>query len=255
VADQVDLNVVCKNCGSEVSPYITECPYCGQRLRKRAPKLRPEGDSAELAPAKRRRTRARRKRKPREERSLSWLTAGGRPYATIALVLASAAVYLADNSGGLGLYDLGAIIGPLEGDWWRLGAAQFVYENVGYLFAVGVAAAIFGTSLERRYSAPVMLLIFLGCGAAGMYAASETADFPLAMGGNASALGILAAWLVRDLRDRQSGYDTESDLLGVAAIAVVLGLMPLLELTADAWAGLAGAVTGCVAGLLLPQRH
>ena len=36
---QPDLFVVCKNCGSEVSPYVTECPYCGQRVRKRAPKL------------------------------------------------------------------------------------------------------------------------------------------------------------------------------------------------------------------------
>jgi ribosomal protein L40E len=34
-----DLFVICKNCGAEVSPYITECPYCGNRLRKRAPKL------------------------------------------------------------------------------------------------------------------------------------------------------------------------------------------------------------------------
>src|ERR671938_1822075 len=34
-----DLFVVCKSCGPEVSPYITECPYCGTRLRKRAPKL------------------------------------------------------------------------------------------------------------------------------------------------------------------------------------------------------------------------
>jgi len=36
---QPDLFVVCKKCGSEVSPYITECPYCGNRLRKRAPKI------------------------------------------------------------------------------------------------------------------------------------------------------------------------------------------------------------------------
>ena len=34
-----DLFVVCKQCGSEVSPYVTECPYCGTRLRRRAPKL------------------------------------------------------------------------------------------------------------------------------------------------------------------------------------------------------------------------
>jgi len=246
----VDLNVVCKNCGAEVSPYITECPYCGQRLRKRAPKLRPEGEAAELAPAKRRR---RLRRPQREQRSLDWLSPR-RPYASIAIVLVSAALYLVDRSGNLGLYDLGAIIGPLGGDWWRLIAAQFVYENVGYLFAVAAAVLIFGASLERRYGAPVMLLIFLGSGAAGMYVASEAFDFPVAMGGNASALGILCAWAIRDLRDRQGGEDTESDLFGVVAIAAVLGVMPLLELTADAWAGLAGAVVGTIAGLLLPKR-
>src|SRR5881398_1661453 len=34
-----ELSVVCKSCGAEVSPYITECPYCGARVQKRAPKL------------------------------------------------------------------------------------------------------------------------------------------------------------------------------------------------------------------------
>src|SRR3954463_11043407 len=34
-----DLYLVCKSCGAEVSPYITECPYCGTRIQKRAPKL------------------------------------------------------------------------------------------------------------------------------------------------------------------------------------------------------------------------
>ena len=42
-----DLFVICKSCGSEVSPYITECPYCGNRLRKRAPKLDREGRVSE----------------------------------------------------------------------------------------------------------------------------------------------------------------------------------------------------------------
>ena len=27
-----------------MSPYITECPYCGNRLRRRAPKLPREGE-------------------------------------------------------------------------------------------------------------------------------------------------------------------------------------------------------------------
>ena len=259
---EVDLNVVCKNCGSEVSPYITECPYCGQRLRKRAPKLRQDGEGVELAPAPERRRRLRFSRKPRERRErrereprpLAWLSAE-RPYATIAAVLASAALLLAERASNLGLYDLGAIIGPLDSDWWRLVAAQFVYENVGYLFVVAVAVAIFGTSIERRWGTLTMLAILLGSGAAGMYVASEMETFPVAMGGNGAALGLLCAWLIRDFRDRRSGEDPETDLFGVVAIAAVLIAMPVLELTADPWAGLVGAIVGGLAGLLLPKRN
>jgi membrane associated rhomboid family serine protease len=247
----VDLNVICKHCGAEVSPYITECPYCGQRLRKRAPKLTPDGTFAPAAPKVRRfRRRGARRTK---ERPLAWL-ATQRPYVTIALVLAGAAVYIVDRSTDLGLLDLGGIIGPLDGDWWRLGASQFVYENVGYLLAVAIATAIFGSSLERRYGWPAPLLLFALCGAAGMYLATVIEDFPIAFGGNGSALGLLCAWLVRDLRDRRAGQDTETDLLGVGAIAVVLALMPLLETTSDAWVGPGGAVTGAVLGLALPSR-
>ena len=47
---ETELSVICKNCGSEVSPYVTECPYCGARLRKRAPKLERRGDALEAKP-------------------------------------------------------------------------------------------------------------------------------------------------------------------------------------------------------------
>jgi membrane associated rhomboid family serine protease len=247
---EVDLNIVCKHCGSEVSPYITECPYCGQRLRKRAPKLKPDGiEGAEVKP---RRRRLRRRR--REERPLAWL-AVERPVATIVLILAAAALYVIERSTDLGIFDLGAVIGPLDGDWWRIVAANFIYENVGYLLAVGVTVAIFGASLERRYGSLVPLIGFVVAGAAGMYLATVVEDFPIALGGNGAALGLLCMWLVRDLRDRRAGVDTDTDLLGVAAIAAVLALMPLLETTADEWAGLGGAVAGAVLGLALPARR
>ena len=57
-----ELSVVCKNCGAEVSPYVTECPYCGTRLRKRAPKLERRGDellARETRRARRQRARGR----------------------------------------------------------------------------------------------------------------------------------------------------------------------------------------------------
>jgi membrane associated rhomboid family serine protease len=255
VAESVDLNVVCKNCGAEVSPYITECPYCGQRLRKRAPKLSrlDEGGAVELAPAPKRRFR-RRRREKRADRPLAWLAAE-RPYATIALILAGAAVYLIDRASTVSAYDMGAIVGPLDGDWWRLIAAQFNYENVGHLFAVGVALAIFGTSIERRYSGFATAAIFLACGAFGFYLATVIEDIPVAIGGNGAALGLIGAWFVRDLRDRRGGYDTDTDLLGVAAIAAVLVAMPLLDRSADGWVGLGGAALGCLIGLGLPERQ
>ena len=180
VAESVDLNVICKNCGSEVSPYITECPYCGQRLRKRAPKLsrQDEGGEVELAPVTEEAVPPAPPRRERVERPLTWLSAQ-RPYATMALVLAGAVVYLVDQAGSLGFFDLGAIIGPLDGDWWRLVAAQFNYDNVGYLFAVGVAMAIFGTSLERRYSGLATLRDLPRLRArAGMYLATVVENFP-----------------------------------------------------------------------------
>ena len=48
-----ELSVVCRNCGSEVSPYVTECPYCGTRIRKRAPRLEREGDEIRIREGRR----------------------------------------------------------------------------------------------------------------------------------------------------------------------------------------------------------
>jgi membrane associated rhomboid family serine protease len=247
---EVDLNVVCKHCGAEVSPYITECPYCGQRLRKRAPKLKQGAGEVEV---RQRRLRLRPRRRRGTDRPLAWLE-GQRPYGTIALILAPAVLYLVYQVGNVSLYDLGAIAGRLDGDVWRLGAAQFLYENVGYLFAVCIAVGIFGSSLERRYGAAVPILLFVAAGALGLYLTTVADSNAAAIGGNGSALGLICAWLVRDLRDRRSGHDPDTDLLGAAAIAAVLAVMPLLEPTASWWAALGGAATGAVAGLVLPSR-
>src|SRR3954464_11090969 len=74
-----ELSVVCRSCGEEVSPYVTECPYCGTRIRKRAPKLERHGD--ELTPRQSRRTRRRIARAQRTDRLAE------RPYAVLAAIL------------------------------------------------------------------------------------------------------------------------------------------------------------------------
>ena len=80
---ETELSVICKNCGSEVSPYVTECPYCGARLRKRAPKLERRGDGLEPRPRRGPRRRLLR-RPPRSAAPPAF-----RPYATAAAILAS----------------------------------------------------------------------------------------------------------------------------------------------------------------------
>jgi hypothetical protein len=45
MAGQAELFTVCSSCGQQVSTFVTECPYCGTRLQKRAPRLdRKDGD-------------------------------------------------------------------------------------------------------------------------------------------------------------------------------------------------------------------
>src|SRR5512134_3903126 len=96
MASGPDLFVVCKNCGSEVSPYITECPYCGSRLRKRAPKLDKAGKVKEPRAARRQKASL-----PRFKRGeipgvrMSPL----RPYVTMALTLAAVVTTLGWNAG------------------------------------------------------------------------------------------------------------------------------------------------------------
>jgi membrane associated rhomboid family serine protease len=241
-----ELSVVCKSCGSEVSPYVTECPYCGARLRKRAPKLELRGDGLEAK-------RPRRRRRPRLGRSNLEALEGFRPGATITVIVASAAVLLVQRATGDPLIDYGAIGGPVGGDWWRYLAAPFAYLDIGYLFVVSVTIAIFGPGLERRLGNLPTLLLMLACGALGMLAADgiETAlgNFLIASGGNGIALGTLAAWFAMRHAESRASIDEDYDWVGVAVAAAVVLLLPLFEDTANVWAGLAGGAVGALAGV------
>ena len=59
--EAADLFVVCHSCGAEVSKYVTECPYCGERVQKRAPKIA-RGQIAAGGPKPKRQRRVRRSR-------------------------------------------------------------------------------------------------------------------------------------------------------------------------------------------------
>ena len=205
-----ELSVVCRSCGSEVSPYVTECPYCGARIRKRAPKLERHGDEL-TAREDREQRRLRRRQERRARRGARAERLGERPYATIAAVLASALMLLAVQAVNHPLTDLGAIAGDVDSQWWRYLAAPFAYANLGYLFVCAIAIMIFGAAVESRLGGLATALLIIACGALGMVFADgvqsliDPDHLLIAAGGNGIALGLLAAWAV--MKGRRSAPD------------------------------------------------
>jgi membrane associated rhomboid family serine protease len=254
---QPDLFVVCKNCGSEVSPYVTECPYCGQRVRKRAPKI----DRSTGEPTTKRRRRARKLPRLRAE-EIAGIAPETRPYATGALLLACVVgvlLYAADPAMDLGYLQVKS---GLDDEVWRWFVTPFLHgDQLGYAFVALIPVGLFGTLLERRFGSIAVLLTFVLCGAAGaaLAATLETppllSDAPIwtVMGANGAALGMLCAWLVDDRLAARRGEDRENDLLGVYIIAAVLVLLSLTTEEANIAAAVGGALAGSLIGLLLPQ--
>ena len=251
-----ELSVVCRECGEEVSPYVTECPYCGARLRKRAPKLERHGD--ELQPHESRRARKRRERAERRSRIADRRAAlgeGDRPYGVIVGILAPAILVIVQRAADLPVTDLGAIVGPVGDEWWRYLAAPFVYPDVPYLFVCALGIAIFGSAVERRLGTVATLVLMVACGGLGMLAADgiETAlagegNILLAAGGNGVALGMLATWAVLKASELRANPDEEVEVIGAAVCAAVLIMLPLVEDFANIFAGLAGALVGALCG-------
>ena len=255
-----DLFVVCKNCQAEVSPYVTECPYCGTRLRKRAPRIERPDAPAKPAKAPKRGPRVGRRdrahvKQPKATPRLGKLRTGeipgirgeehGRPYATMVLVALSFGLWLS-----LAFYVRADFaVTAVGGDPWRFFTAALLNDGVAAQFAAVLGIGLFGWLLERRHGAIAVVLLFLLCGPGALAAAAAVDVESLVFGSHGAALGLLCAWLVPVLIARSRGdRDDEADLLGVLVIAAVLLLVPLLS-QGSALAGLVGAAFGALAGL------
>jgi membrane associated rhomboid family serine protease len=255
---QPDLFVVCKNCGSEVSPYVTECPYCGQRVRKRAPKI----DRATGEATQKRRRRARKLPRLRAE-EIAGIAPETRPYATGVLILACVIgmlLYAAKPTLDIGTLWVKAPFGDDEP--WRWFVTPFLHaDQLGYAFVALVPVGLFGTLLERRFGSVPVVLTFILSGAAGSALAAVLETPPLlsdvpswpVMGANGAALGLLCAWLVDDRLAARGGEDRENDLLGVYVIAAVLVLLSLTTEEANIASAVGGALAGSAIGFVLPR--
>jgi hypothetical protein len=260
---RADLFVVCKNpeCGAEVSPYVTECPYCGTRLQKRAPKL----DRA-LQPARRpRRVPAPSLGRLRPD-EIPGIRADSGPFATAAIVLGTCGVWVASRGGYITNPVNLLVRGPLGGAnaWWRVLSAPFTYvatsgtSQVGsgaYQFVTLLVIAAFGWLLERRHGALAVLVVF-ALGAIGGELVSAVVWTGRSWGGaNGGALALLCAWAVPDLLARRAGHDYGGDLLGAGVVAAAMLALPLVRPEASPVAGGVGVLAGYLAGAGLARRQ
>jgi len=250
------LSVVCRSCGSEVSPYVTECPYCGHRLRKRAPRLEREGDEIKVHES-RRDKRRRRRRERAAERAAAAL--GTRPLATAGTLLIGGILLILGRAVPLTLSEVGAIVGPVGSDAWRYVTAPFAYDDLGALLVVGLAIWIFGSAVERRLGSLAAATLILATGTLGSLAAGAVhtaglTDTLVVAGGNAVALGLLAAWLMLWRGEAKNHFSEPFEVVGVTVVAVVLLLLPLVEVGADPIAGLVGGLVGLAMGALATRR-
>jgi len=244
-----DLFVICKNCGSEVSPYITECPYCGQRLRKRAPKLDRHGRIAERV--------SRRPPSPTLPRlrrgEIPGIRHDSHPYVTIALVIAGIVGCLVWRTNALSLSQI-VVFGHLGTRWWRALTAPFAYNNTGYAFVAISVIALYGTLLERRHGPVLLIALFLLGGAVGAALAGQFST-RVALGGNGIALALLTAWAMQDLVALRQNREVDGDLLGTAVLAVVVALMPLAAPDANWISAGTGVVAGVLVGYPMARIH
>lgn len=244
-----DLFVVCKNCGSEVSPYITECPYCGTRLRKRAPKLDRNGRIAERI--------SRRPPAPSLPRlrrgEIPGIRHESHPYATIALVALGIVGCLIWRTSAINISQLDVFGNPVN-QWWRVFTAPFVYDNVGYAFVALTVIAIYGSLMERRHG-PVVVIALALVGGAGGIALAGRASTSVIMGGNGAALALLSSWAIPDLGRLIGKRDFDGDLIGTGVLAAVMALMPLADSHASWIAAGVGAGAGLILGFLLARIH
>lgn len=279
-----ELFTVCGSCGQQVSTFVTECPYCGNRLRKRAPKLdRKDGDlealfaqlesDDDVAPlhsptpppkkpwisrfrrhpkgvnprtgAKAVATAPRRLRRPSPSG-----TGDARPWATIIIVLISLIglpVTVAIGQERIWL------VGTLDGgSAWRLLTSSVTYVGVWHALGVLTCLGVFGWLWERRAGPLGWLLVlgtFLVAGVGGLALASLVDANEIQTGAVGAATALATAWIVAEVQARRRNESIDGDLLGASVLLVVALLVSAVTPAGAPVAGVWGLLVGLLLGL------
>jgi membrane associated rhomboid family serine protease len=249
--------VICSNCGSEVSPYVTECPYCGKRLRKSAPDLKKQKKADEKEERKAEKRRERLKAQYEGGGSAApgaWLETSTRPIATISLVTIAvvSSILAASEIPHVSSWMLGNLpyVPNFSTSPTVYLTAPFIHLSAGYAFVCLMGFALFGAGIERRFGPLAVVALWFVAGAASVGLKVLIDPNHAGFGAMGCVAGALFAWTVyvvnkEDLRD----YDG----LGLAAIAFVICALPLATDSASVWMLMGGALAGLVVGGVLTR--
>lgn len=279
-----ELFTVCGSCGQQVSTFVTECPYCGNRLRKRAPKLdRKDGDlealfaqlesDDEVAPLRsptpppKKPWISRLRRHPkgvnprsspkavataprRLRRPAPSATGDTRPWATIVIVLISLIglpVTVAIGQERIWL------VGTLDGgSAWRLLTSSVTYVGVWHALGVLTCLGVFGWLWERRAGPFGWLLVlgtFLVAGVGGLAVASLVDANEIHTGAVGAATALATAWIVAEVQARRRNESIDGDLLGASVLLAVALLVSAVTPAGAPIAGVWGLLVGLALGL------
>ena len=147
----------------------------------------------------------------------------------------------------------------------RTGAKVILTGAAGFLYVMAVthptplavrllllaAIALFGWLLERRHGPLVVLALFLIGGVGGLAASAALNPDSVQLGAVGGALALACAWATPDLLTLRSGGEVEGDVIGAAAIAVAVALMPLAVTEASWVSDAVGVIAGFAIGLPL----
>lgn len=250
----------CPTCGAPVSPFVTECPFCGTDVRRRArftaARLRLRRRLKGLSPkrlgrqslAERRESpfpRGRGRSAPRLDPST--------PYAVGILLIANLFAYLVFDARGDLISDPGALSVPAvkDGEFWRLITFQFLHTGIFELIFNLFLLVLFAVLVEQRYGHLAAVACYLIAGVAGGLVAVAIDSNIVAAGSTVSTFGLMGTWLVMISRPRALEHHYP---LGAGLIVVgLLLLYGALQDGIDLWSQVGGLAAGLAFGAVVDR--
>ncbi len=141
------------------------------------------------------------------------------------------------------------------GEWWRIVTAAFIHSGVTHLAFNMYALYVLGREVERLFGGWRFLLIYaLSLLGGSLFVVAFAPLRSATVGASGAILGLMGAMIayLARYRDRMTNARREMwNLVGWAALNLIIGLMPDVSL----WGHLGGLIYGLAAGWVLTPRY